>query len=536
MTEEIRIRQGVREDVPELVRLYDETTEHLESHVNYPGWKKGVYPGRAEAEEGTGQGTLYVAEAGGTIIGTIILNDKQVPAYDAAPWSVEAEPDEVMVIHTFLVHPDYRRWGAGRLLMEFAERQALKEGKKTLRLDVYEKNEPAVRLYEGLGYRYVSTVDLGLGARGLPWFKLYEKTVEMSFKDCLSRIAPPSAEAMERAALTWSHVAKPLFSLGILEEDVIKLAGILDTAAVSIDKRALVIMCGDNGIVEEGVTQTGQEVTAVVSENMTDGNSSVCLMAARAGVDVFPVDIGTARDLRSGTCCPLIRRKLAYGTKNFRKEPAMTREKALQAIAVGIGLAGELKEKGYRLIATGEMGIGNTTTSSAVAAMLLERDPAEMTGRGAGLSDEGLERKVAVIREAAEKYRPECKDAVDVLAHVGGLDLAGLTGVFLGGAVWRIPVLIDGFISAAAALAAARIAPLAANFMLATHVSAEPAGRLLLDELGLKPFVTAGMCLGEGTGAVASIPLLDMALEVYTKMSTFQDIQIEDYKPLGGKG
>lgn len=214
----------------------------------------------------------------------------------------------------------------------------------------------------------------------------------------------------------------------------------------------------------------------------------------------------------------------------------MTREKALQAIAVGIGLAGELKEKGYRLIATGEMGIGNTTTSSAVAAMLLERDPAEMTGRGAGLSDEGLERKVAVIREAAEKYRPECKDAVDVLAHVGGLDLAGLTGVFLGGAVWRIPVLIDGFISAAAALAAARIAPLAANFMLATHVSAEPAGRLLLDELGLKPFVTAGMCLGEGTGAVASIPLLDMALEVYTKMSTFQDIQIEDYKPLGGKG
>ena len=195
-------------------------------------------------------------------------------------------------------------------------------------------------------------------------------------------------------------------------------------------------------------------------------------------------------------------------------------------------MAGELKEKGYRLIATGEMGIGNTTTSSAVAAMLLDRDPAEMTGRGAGLSDEGLMKKISVIREAVKRYGPECSDAIDVIAQVGGLDLAGLTGVFLGGAVYRIPVLIDGFISGTAALAAAKLAPPARDYMLATHVSAEPAGRLLLDELGLKPFVAAGMCLGEGTGAVASIPLLDMALEVYTKMSTFQDIQIEEYKPL----
>ena len=208
----------------------------------------------------------------------------------------------------------------------------------------------------------------------------------------------------------------------------------------------------------------------------------------------------------------------------------MSRETAVSAIAAGLCMAGELKEKGYRLIATGEMGIGNTTTSSAVAAMLLGRDPAEMTGRGAGLSDEGLRKKVSVIREAVKRYEAQCRDAIDVIACVGGLDLAGLTGVFLGGAVYRIPVLIDGFISGTAALAAAKLAPSACDYMLATHVSAEPAGKMILEELGLKPFVAAGMCLGEGPGAVASIPLLDMALEVYTKMSTFQDIRIEEYK------
>lgn len=393
MTEELNIRRGVSEDIPELVRLYDETVGHLESHINYPGWKKGVYPGRDAAEEGVETGTLYVAETGGRIIGSIILNGKQEAAYNGVSWGVVAEPDEVMVIHTFLVHPNFRKSGAGKFLMEFAELQALREGKKTIRLDVYEKNEPAVRLYERQGYRYVATVDLGLGSWGLPWFKLYERTAEECLNGVLSRISPLSADAMELASLTWSHVAKPLYSLGILEEDVIKIAGISETQHVDIGKRALIIMCSDNGIVEEGVTQTGQEVTAVVTENMTDGNSSVCLMADRAGVDVFPVDIGVSRDLRSGARNPLIRKKLAYGTKNFHKEPAMTRETAVSAIAAGISVAGELKEKGYRLIATGEMGIGNTTTSSAVAAMLLDRDPAEMTGRGAGLSDEGLMKK-----------------------------------------------------------------------------------------------------------------------------------------------
>lgn len=363
-----------------------------------------------------------------------------------------------------------------------------------------------------------------------------EKELRERLGAFISRIGPLSVNAMELSGLKWSRIAKPLHSLGLLEEAVIRLAGIYGSSQVDIGKRALVIFCADNGIVKEGVSQTGQEVTAVVTEQMTRGKSCACLMAKRAGVQVFPVDIGVAGKLHPGNRFPLIRRKLAYGTKSFKDEPAMTCEMALKAIFTGIGLVEELKEKGFRLIAAGEMGIGNTTTSSAVASMLLNRPPSEITGRGAGLSDEGLNRKVKLIEEARKRYGDGCRDAVDVMARVGGLDLAGLTGVFLGGAIYRLPVLIDGFITAAAALTAARLSPLSAAFMLATHVSAEPGCRLLTDELGLKPFVTAGLCLGEGTGAVAAIPLIDMALEVYHRMSTFRQIALEEYKPLGGEG
>jgi nicotinate-nucleotide--dimethylbenzimidazole phosphoribosyltransferase len=353
-------------------------------------------------------------------------------------------------------------------------------------------------------------------------------------KQYLLGITPLDQEAMEMTRIRWSRVAKPLFSLGALEEDLIKIAGISQTSKVDIEKRALVIMCGDNGIVEEGVTQTGVEVTAVVTENMTHGNSSVCIMAERAGVDVFPVDIGVARELVSGERYPLIRKKLAYGTKNFAKEPAMTRQETIKAIETGISLVKTLVDAGYRLIATGEMGIGNTTTSSAVTSMLLDMDPRLLTGRGAGLSDEGLLRKMKVISEAINIYRPSCKDGVDILSKVGGFDLAGLTGIFLGGAIYRVPILLDGFISGAAALAAEKIYPGCCDFMLASHVSAEPAGKLVLDELKLSPLIQAGLCLGEGSGAVAAIPLLTMASDIYQKMSSFEDIKIEEYKPLGG--
>ncbi|MGC6176001.1 nicotinate-nucleotide--dimethylbenzimidazole phosphoribosyltransferase [Lacrimispora sp. 38-1] len=351
-------------------------------------------------------------------------------------------------------------------------------------------------------------------------------------KDYLSLIQPPDKKAIETARLRWAHVAKPLNSLGVLEDDIVKIAGIRKDAHVSLHKRGLLILCADNGIVEEGVTQTGMEVTAVVAENMTKGNSSVCIMANRAGVDVYPVDMGVARDLVSGSRYPLLNRKIAYGTKNFRKTKAMTRIEAVQAIKTGIELMGELSKSGYDLVATGEMGIGNTTTSSAAASLLLKQDPEKLTGRGAGLNDAGLKQKRNVIREAVAHYGPGCQDEVDILSAVGGFDLAGLTGVFLGGAIYRIPVLLDGFISAVAALAAERIYPGCRDFMIASHVSAEPAGHILLEELGLPPLIQAGMCLGEGTGAVAAVPLLDMAADVYGTMSSFEDIEIEAYKPM----
>lgn len=347
-------------------------------------------------------------------------------------------------------------------------------------------------------------------------------------QDCLSRIRPADARAMCAARARWDSIAKPLHSLGLLEDAIVRIAGIFGTPQISLDKRAVVIFCADNGVVAEGVTQTGSDVTAVVTENFAHGQTSVCVMARLAQCDVIPVDIGVARPVNGDGIWQC---NLARGTGNIARGPAMSRELCEEAVLLGIRIAGELKKRGYRLLCTGEMGIGNTTTSSAVASVLLGRDPEELTGRGAGLSGEGLRRKVDAIRRAIAVNRPDPKDAIDTLSKVGGLDLAGLCGLFLGGAVHRIPIVVDGFISSAAALAAIRIAPAAQEYLLASHVSGEKAGALLLEQLGLSPMITAGMCLGEGTGAVASLGLLDMAAEVYRTMSTFEEIDIEAYTP-----
>lgn len=346
----------------------------------------------------------------------------------------------------------------------------------------------------------------------------------------LEQVRPLDETAGRAAAARWDHVAKPLHSLGLLENAIIRIAGMTGDARVHIEKKALVIMCADNGVVAEGVTQTGQEVTAIVTENFTRGEACACLMAQKAGVDVYPVDIGVAADLdNTGSRYPLTENKIAWGTKNFAEEPAMTRREAERAVLAGIHMVEKLKGEGYGIIATGEMGIGNTTTSSAVASVLLGTDPSLMTGKGAGLSDSGLQNKIRVITEAIKKHKPDPGDGMDVLAKVGGLDLAGLTGIFLGGAVFRLPVVIDGVISATAALTASVICQEARSYMLASHVSAEPAGKRLLVALGLEAVIHGGLFLGEGTGAVAFMPLLDMAAEIYEKMSTFQDIEIEEY-------
>ena len=345
----------------------------------------------------------------------------------------------------------------------------------------------------------------------------------------ISAIRPADRGAMAAARARWDSIAKPLGSLGLLEEEIIRVAGMTGSPDVDLSRRAVVAMCADNGVVAEGVTQTGQEVTAVVTENMSTGDSSVCHMARLAGAEVIPVDIGVSRPV---TGEKILQRSIRRGTANMTQGPAMTREEAERAVLTGLKLAGELKERGYTLLATGEMGIGNTTTSSAVVSVLLNRAPAEVTGRGAGLTSEGLERKIRAIERAIEVNRPDPADPLDVVSKVGGLDLAGLAGVFLGGAVYRIPVLVDGFISSAAALLAARLHPDVRDYMLGSHASDEPAGRMVMEALGLRPFLYAGLRRGVGTGAVAVMPLLDMALTVYREMSTFADIEIEAYQPL----
>lgn len=364
-----------------------------------------------------------------------------------------------------------------------------------------------------------------------------EKELEKELERLINQIKGPDREAERKAELRWSKVAKPLKSLGLLEDYVVQIAGITGSAEIVINKRALVIFCADNGVVEEGVTQTGEEVTAVVASNFTKGGSCACLMAEQVKARVFPVDIGIKYPLKDvGEKYPMIARPIRKGTRNFAKEPAMTRKEALAAILTGVDLVRELKEQGYQIIATGEMGIGNTTTSSAVTAAFLELDPKLVTGKGAGLSADGLERKTEVVKKGLFLHKPKKDDGVDVLAKVGGFDLAGLSGVFLGGAVYGIPIIIDGFISAAAALSAVVIGGEKSGCvrasMLASHCSTEPAGAMLLKHLGKSPVIQAGMCLGEGTGAVALLPLLDMAITVYQNMSTFEEIKIEEYKPL----
>ena len=349
----------------------------------------------------------------------------------------------------------------------------------------------------------------------------------MTLEETMQKIRPVDVAAMAAAKQHWDGLGKPLGSLGRLEKALIQIAGIQRTGDVHIDRKALVIMCADNGVVEEGVTQCGQEVTATVAENFLDEKSCVAIMCRRAGTKICPVDIGMAVDT------PRVeKRKIAYGTKNMAKEPAMTREQADAAIEVGIAKAEELHAQGYEMLATGEMGIGNTTTSSAMTAVYLGLDVETVTGRGAGLSSHGLQRKIHAIKQAIAVNQPDPEDPLDVLAKVGGLDIAGMCGLFLGGAAQQMPVVMDGFISQVAALTAVRLVPECADYILASHVSEEPGANILLKALEKDAFLTCGMRLGEGSGAVALFPILDFASDIYHKMSTFVQADIVEYQPL----
>ena len=331
-------------------------------------------------------------------------------------------------------------------------------------------------------------------------------------------------DAKKQAQQRWDRVAKPLNSLGQLEKLIVQIAGVQNTADVRIDKRCALVFCADHGVVAEGVSQSGSDVTALVAQSVAEGSANVNLMASVANTDVFAVDMGMLRAVH-GT----IDKRIAAGTQNMALGPAMTREQAKAAVQAGYELVGEMKNRGYQLIATGEMGIGNTTASAAMACALLGCAPEELTGRGAGLSDAGLKRKRETIARALETNRPDAKDPLDVLAKVGGFEIAGMVGAFLGGMQHGMPVIMDGVISAVAALTAVRMKPQIRDFILPSHISREPAMARIMDELGMRPILHADMALGEGTGAVALIPLLDMALKVYHGPHTFDDLGMAAY-------
>ena len=343
----------------------------------------------------------------------------------------------------------------------------------------------------------------------------------------IDKIRPISNKWYEICKKHWDGLTKPLNSMGTFEEIVCQIGAIRHMEDISLYNKACVVMCADNGIVEEGVTQCDNSITALVTEHLAQGIGNVNIMGRISDVNVIPVDIGIANPVYH----PDIRKmRVMNGTRNFTKGPAMTEDECAHAMLAGIDLVNELKQSGYDIIAIGEMGIGNTTTSSALASVFLSMDPEEVTGPGAGLSSEGIQRKIKTIKKGIAVNKPDPNDAFDVLRKLGGLDIAGLVGVIIGCAVSGLPVILDGFISYAAAMTAVRMAPETRDYMIASHISGEPASRKIVEKLGLKPVINASMALGEGTGAVALFPLLEMALAVYNMNQTFEDSGMDAYE------
>ena len=335
--------------------------------------------------------------------------------------------------------------------------------------------------------------------------------------------------AVEQAKKRWDAVAKPLHSLGRLEDLIVQIAGVQDTPDVRIDRRCALVFCGDHGVVREGVSQSGSDVTALVAKSIAEGTGNINLMAGAARVDVFAVDMGMLAPV-PGT----IDSRVGSGTANMTEGPAMTREQAEKAVKAGIDLMGDMKKQGYQIAVIGEMGIGNTTASSALASVLLEMPVETVTGRGAGLSDAGLRRKIAAIQKAIQINQPNRDDPMDVLCKLGGFEIAGMAGAYLGGYQHHIPTITDGVIPNVAALIAARICMKVVSAILPGHVSKEPADQKIMEELDMEPIIHARMALGEGTGGVLLLPLLDMALRVYNGPHTFEGLGMEAYTPRGG--
>ena len=348
--------------------------------------------------------------------------------------------------------------------------------------------------------------------------KLLSNIIEM--------IRPLDKKAMAEAQARQNQLTKPEGSLGKLEELSIQLAGIQGKSIPQIRHKAIITMAGDHGVVAEKVGNWPQEVTAQMVYNFLRGGAGINVIARQVGARIIVVDMGVATKLEPNP--QLLSRKVAFGTKNIALGPAMTREQAVTAIETGIEVVGAEVAKGLDIVGTGDMGIGNTTPSSAICAVMTGRRVAEVTGRGTGIDDRQLAHKVEVIEGALAMNHPDPTKPLDVLAKVGGFEIGGLVGVMLAAAAHRIPLVIDGFISGAAALIATGLAPGLKEYLIAAHVSAEAGHKLLLKHMGLKPLLDLSMRLGEGTGAALGIFLAEAAAKVLAEMSTFTEAGVSE--------
>lgn len=328
---------------------------------------------------------------------------------------------------------------------------------------------------------------------------------------------------LERLAVErLDSLTKPRGSLGRLEEFAQRIVGITGEKMPPLfAKKAIFTFAGDHGVVEEGVSLFPKEVTVQMVRNFLDGGAGINVLARHAGAEVVVVDIGVDYDFDDVP--GLIRRKVVRGTKNMRKEAAMTMQEAARTIQTGIELARRYADEGYRLFGTGDMGIGNTTPSSAIASVMTGVSPADVTGKGTGISDDSLRHKIAVIEDAIAVNKPDPSDPVGVLAKVGGAEIGGIAGLILGAASRRIPVVIDGLISTAGAIIAYSLEPAVGDYMFAAHNSVEIGHGIMLRSMGLKPVLDMGLRLGEGTGAALAISLIEAGLKIYREMATFDE-------------
>ena len=342
----------------------------------------------------------------------------------------------------------------------------------------------------------------------------------MKLTEIIKQIRPLDQVSMQAARERQNQLTKPAGSLGRLEELSIQLAGIQRRAMPGIKDKAVIVMAGDHGVTAEGVSAYPQEVTPQMVLNFLGGGAAINVLARHAGARVVVVDMGVANDIPSADA-NLIRRRVGPGTMNLAQGPAMKREQAEESIQSGIEVALAEISKGADILGTGDMGIGNTTPSAAIACALMNVAAEKIAGRGTGVDDDGLKRKISVIEKALAVNKPNPKDGLDVLSKVGGFEIGGLAGVMIGAASKHVPVMVDGFISTAAAMIAVTLAPECRQYLIAAHRSKENGHALMLEWLGIKPLLDFDLRLGEGTGAALGISMAEAACKVLSEMATF---------------